>query len=59
MSLMKQEIDIEEDIDFKLIWQNNAQGNGRHQEVCPDCGAPLRMDGGCRFCAYCGWSTCA
>ena len=59
MSLMKQEIKTEEYYNFELIYQNDGDGNWRHKKDCPDCGAPLRMDGGCKFCAYCGWSTCA
>lgn len=25
---------------------------------CPDCGEPLRMEGGCNICISCGWSKC-
>jgi hypothetical protein len=62
---MKQEVEKKEigtereDFDSYPIWQNNAKGDWRHKEVCPDCGESLRIDGRCRFCACCGWSTCA
>jgi len=29
-----------------------------HIECCPDCGDELRLNGRCRYCACCGWSTC-
>lgn len=27
-------------------------------EVCPDCGEPLKYEGGCKTCPGCGWSRC-
>lgn len=27
-------------------------------EKCPECGAPIRRDGGCVLCVECGWSKC-
>ncbi|HEY3358498.1 MAG TPA: adenosylcobalamin-dependent ribonucleoside-diphosphate reductase [Polyangia bacterium] len=27
-------------------------------EPCPDCGAPVAVDQGCRICRECGWSRC-
>ena len=37
--------------------------NERHEQggldLCPDCGANLRPDGRCRFCATCGWCSCS
>ncbi|MDZ7760050.1 MAG: hypothetical protein U5L00_07335 [Desulfovermiculus sp.] len=26
--------------------------------TCPDCGTKLWMNGRCRYCPVCGWSTC-
>jgi hypothetical protein len=26
--------------------------------ICPDCGAHLWLDGGCRYCRACGHSEC-
>ena len=27
-------------------------------EKCPECGEPIRREGGCVICSSCGWSKC-
>ena len=29
-----------------------------NEEKCPECGSPIRRDGGCVLCIECGWSKC-
>lgn len=34
------------------------QKNGEMDEVCPECGEKLIMEGGCKHCPACSWSAC-
>ena len=60
---MQNEIkDNEEEIDTNNIQQKenkpvkNAEIN---KELCPECGEPLRHEGGCISCPNCSWSKCS
>ena len=32
--------------------------NCENESICPECGSPVRFEGGCVTCAECGWSRC-
>lgn len=36
----------------------DANQDRNNTSVCPECGSPLIMEGGCNICKSCGWSKC-
>lgn len=60
MNSIEQEIEVKKkDFDCKPIQQKTIQNSGHLRDICPDCGAPTRVEGRCRYCACCGWSACS
>jgi len=47
-----------ENLDIRKFIPDRNRKHKSKGEFCPDCGETLRMEGRCRLCAYCGWSTC-
>jgi len=38
--------------------KNEPKIESNTSDKCPECGEPLRAEGGCVLCASCGWSKC-
>lgn len=45
-------------IAFVASAAERTTGSARTSDVCPDCGARMWLDGGCRYCRACGHSDC-
>jgi hypothetical protein len=45
-------------LNYKRMRLKRNRVRKNREDLCPDCGAELRVNGRCWFCAYCGWSTC-
>ncbi len=59
MNVIEQEVGpVSEPDDLRIICKKATEYPGYRKEPCPDCGATLWMNGRCRFCPSCGWSTC-
>ena len=41
-----------------LVKSKKATQQEGNNEKCPECGKPLRREGGCIICGSCGWSKC-
>jgi ribonucleoside-diphosphate reductase alpha chain len=39
-------------------FSTHTNGHGNVVGACPDCGGPLRHEGGCMVCKFCGYSKC-
>lgn len=50
--------------DKKEIHANQSEDKTNHldkeenKNSCPECGEPIRLEGGCVICSSCGWSKC-
>jgi len=59
MNLIEQETPSKKmSFNHKRMYPKKKRVQKAREELCPDCGAALRIDARCWFCAYCGWSTC-
>ena len=59
MNLIEQETPSKKmSFNHKRMYPKERRVQKAREELCPDCGVIIRMDGRCWFCAYCGWSTC-
>jgi hypothetical protein len=38
--------------------ENQTERITNFNDQCPDCGESLQRQGICKFCRYCGWSSC-
>ena len=38
--------------------ETTEEGNGTRDVVCPECGSPMELIGGCEYCFSCGYSPC-
>ena len=43
---------------YKRMYPNKKKAKKYREDLCPDCGVALRINGRCWYCVYCGWSTC-
>lgn len=41
-----------------LVKSKKVTEKEENKEICPECGKPLRREGGCVICGSCGWSKC-
>jgi ribonucleoside-diphosphate reductase alpha chain len=48
----------EELMDIK-IKSNTPNETTNPSQKCPECGEPIRFEGGCNICPSCGWSKCS
>jgi len=59
MNLIKQDTQSKmESFNYKRMYPKKKRVRKKREDLCPDCGEALRINGRCWFCAYCGWSTC-
>lgn len=59
MNLIEQETQSKKmSSNYKRMNPKKKRVRTNREDLCPDCGTELRINGRCWFCAYCGWSTC-